>query len=82
MSKTKATARPSTPLPTPVIVDAKQAAKFLNISIHTVRWLTKTRQIPFVRLGKRLIKFDLNRLAEWLSDRESVDVRYKERTTD
>ena len=81
MSKrTTATQTPSPVLPR--IVNQKEAAKFLNVSHNTVKWLIKTRQIPFVRLGKRLIKFDLNRLAEWLSDRESVDVRYKERRTE
>ena len=75
MSKRTAPQPPTYPSP-PLIVDADEAAKFLNISLNSIRWLTKTRQIPFVRLGERVIKFDINRLTVWLSERENVDLKY------
>ncbi len=37
------------------LLDLRQSAKELNVSIHTVRAWTYQKRIPFVRLGRRVL---------------------------
>lgn len=37
------------------LLDLRQGAKELNVSIHTVRAWTYQKRIPFVRLGRRIL---------------------------
>jgi DNA-binding PadR family transcriptional regulator len=38
-----------------------------------LRYLKKTRQIPFVRIGKRTVMFDANELARWERKRRNAE---------
>jgi excisionase family DNA binding protein len=35
-----------------------EAAQFLNVSVHTIRAWTRSRRLPFLRLGRRVV-FDI-----------------------
>ena len=48
----------------------------LKFSKGTVDYLVTTGQIPFLRLGKRTIRFSREALEQWCKDRENVKVEY------
>ena len=39
----------------PELLDLRQGAKELSVSIHTLRAWTYQKRIPFVRLGRRIL---------------------------
>lgn len=47
----------------------KDAANILGLPLGTLYALVSRRQIPHVRLGKRLVRFDQGQLAAWVSSR-------------
>lgn len=49
------------------LVTIPRIAKYLNLSIHTIRALVKERQIPYIVIGQ-MILFDLTRIDTWLED--------------
>ena len=46
----------------PILVDIKGAQKLLSMSENTLRWLIRTRRIPFRRIGERRIFFRSGRV--------------------
>jgi excisionase family DNA binding protein len=54
------------PVALPRLLPVKQAAEYLGCTVWAVRSLIWNREIPFLRLGKRLLldKADLDRLIE------------------
>lgn len=50
-------------------VDYIGAAAFIGVPIGTVRAWVARRQIPHLRLGPRLVRFDLADLRRWLDER-------------
>ena len=46
-----------------------------KISKATVNYLVQTGQIPFVRIGKRSVRFVPDQLQEWLKERQGVEYR-------
>jgi len=61
------------------IMTRKEVAEFLKMPLRTVDYLTQTGQIPFSRLGKRSVRFDKGRLAEWFVAREGIEFRHQRR---
>lgn len=49
-----------------------QAAKFLNVRIGTLYALVSRKQVPHVRLGKRLVRFRRSALTTLIAER-SID---------
>ena len=49
------------------LMDVKQTASFLNVSIHTIRRWVKREEIPFIPLGKRRKMFSPGKIQEWLN---------------
>lgn len=47
------------------LVDIKEAATYIGLSIHTLYTMVSQRRIPFVKVG-RLVKFDLDLLDKWI----------------
>ena len=48
------------------LMDLQNAARYVGVKVDTIRWLRRTRKIPFVRLGARLMvsKSDLDAFIE------------------
>ena len=40
---------------------------------RTFDYLVATKQIPYSRLGKRIIRFSRKRLDEWFKEREAIE---------
>lgn len=53
----------------------QETAKTYKVSIRTLDYLVATNQIPYIRFGKRNVRFDTDMLAEW--ERERVGVEYR-----
>lgn len=51
----------------------KQVAEMLNLPEYTVRYLTRTKQIPFSRVGQKYIRFDKQKIIEWFREREGME---------
>jgi len=47
------------------LISVKEAAKLLNVSVHTLYSLVSERRIPFVKLGRRT-EFDIRDLDTWI----------------
>jgi excisionase family DNA binding protein len=58
------------------ILTKPEAAELLKVSESTVSWLVRSNQLPFSRIGKRLVRFSRNRLLEYMAERESISARY------
>ena len=58
----------------------KDVSTKYKIPIRTVDYLVSTNQIPFSRIGKRLVRFDYDRLEQWFEEREGVEFRHKKQT--
>jgi excisionase family DNA binding protein len=48
------------------LLNVKQTAERLGVSERMVRELIYKRQIPFHKIGKRLVRFDEDDLEAWL----------------
>ena len=59
-----------------MLVDRKQAARLLGISVALLGKLTAMKQIPHVRLGK-IFRFDPIRIKEWLTDQQTTNTNFK-----
>jgi excisionase family DNA binding protein len=54
------------------LLTTRQAAKFLNISERLLWQLCKDGKIPTVRLGRRLVRFQLADLLDWIKSRKQT----------
>jgi excisionase family DNA binding protein len=52
-----------------VSIDAREAARLLGIEIRTIRSYTRSRHVPFYRIGPRRIVFDRDELIAWRAAR-------------
>ena len=46
-----------------------EAAEFLNMKLATLYSKVSRKEIPHLRLSGRMVRFDPERLAEWLKER-------------
>lgn len=56
------------------LLNNTQAAEFLGVSPHSLRRYVALREIPFVRVGKRLIRFKIKDLEDYCA-RQTVPAR-------
>jgi len=57
------------------LIDVKEAAKLLNISVHTVYSWVSQRRIPFVKLGRRT-EFDIKDLEDWIEKNKTSEQEF------
>jgi len=57
------------------LIDVKEAAKLLNISVHTVYSWVSQRRIPFVKLGRRT-EFDTKDLEDWIEKNKTSEQEF------
>ncbi len=53
-------------------IGVEDLAKYLDVSINTLRSWVWQRQIPYFKVG-RLVRFDMQEVENWLKDRK-VDI--------
>lgn len=54
------------------LVTYAKAAEFLDMPLGTLYALVHQERIPHIRLGNRLVRFDIEELERWLADRRCV----------
>lgn len=47
-------------------VDYREAAVYLGLKVGTLRSMVARKQVPHIRLGPQLVRFDLGELEQWL----------------
>lgn len=52
-----------------VLMKAPAAAAYIGETESALRTMVQRRQIPFVRTGKRSIRFDRRQLDRWITER-------------
>ena len=52
------------------LVNYKQAAKYLSVSVSYLRRLKANRRIPYVVIGARGVRFRVSSLNRWTNERE------------
>lgn len=50
------------------LLDAADAANYLGTTEIALRTKVQRREIPFVRVGKRSIRFDVRQLDRWIDE--------------
>ena len=55
------------------LLDIKEVADYIGLSVHTLYTMVSQRRIPFVKMG-RLTKFDREEIDKWITS-HSVKVR-------
>lgn len=58
------------------ILEKKDVAKMFKLPKSAIDRMVNTGQIPFIRMGKRSVRFSKDRLEKWLKERENVEVTY------
>ena len=54
------------------LMNYADTAELLGLKTSTLYAMVSRQQIPYVRLGKRLVRFDRDQLLAWLSERTVV----------
>jgi excisionase family DNA binding protein len=51
--------------PVPHLLSVQEAARYLSLSVHTLRTWVSERRVPYIKLGRRVLfrQADLDRLA-------------------
>lgn len=57
--------------------DFEKTRKKLHKTRWGLRWLVRTRQVPFLRLGKKRIYFDPKDIKEWINRQKIKCVKEK-----
>jgi excisionase family DNA binding protein len=57
------------------VLTVEETARFLKCQVKTVQYMVSTSQLPFFRLGKRLVRFRRSRLIEYAEEREKIEYR-------
>lgn len=52
----------------PPLLDVNELADYLSLTPRAVRYMVDRRQIPFIRLGSKRLRFDLAEIDAWLAD--------------
>jgi excisionase family DNA binding protein len=55
----------SSPAPSPILVDCREAARLLSISPRTLWHLTNDGEIPSLKIGKKCVRYRLIDLDAW-----------------
>ena len=53
--------------------DKQEVADYLGVKIKTIDMWVSQRQIPFIKVGSRLVRFKPEKIEEWL-EKQSVKV--------
>lgn len=64
------------------ILTRQEVSEKFKLPISTLDYLVSTNQIPFSRIGKRSVRFSLERLNEWFKEREGIEFRHKKIKSD
>jgi excisionase family DNA binding protein len=59
------------------LLNNKEAAEFLKVSPHSLRRYVALKQIPFTKIGKRLVRFRLSDLETYVK-RQTIPARRRE----
>ena len=51
----------------PPLLDVNELADYLSLTPQAVRHMVYRRQIPFIRLGSKRLRFDLAEIDAWLA---------------
>lgn len=54
------------------ILTREEVADYLKLPLRTVDYLTASGQLPYSRVGRRLVRFSRQRLDQWFRSRENV----------
>ena len=52
------------------IIDIKEVAKYLNVSVSSIRKLIRTDKLPFLMIGKKYA-FDKEKINKWIESKEN-----------
>jgi len=52
------------------LMDVKEVAEWLGLSIHAVYRKVQQKEIPHIRIGPRTVRFNRARLEAWLNNLE------------
>lgn len=56
------------PTPPPALMTVDEVATYLGMTPAAVRQMVYRRQLPFVRLGTRRLRFEVDAINAWLDD--------------
>lgn len=57
------------------LLTRKQVCELLQVPKRTLQLWMHQGEIPFIRIGRRSVRFDRERLDQWLKERENMPVR-------
>ncbi len=60
---------------TPEVYTRQEVSDIFKIPLKTIDYMVRTGQIPFFRPSRRLVRFNSDRLKEWMHEREMVEYR-------
>lgn len=61
-----------------IILNIKQLSEYLNTSISMIRKLVRKKEIPFNRIGVKLM-FQKSEIDKWLKENQNANINGEER---
>lgn len=55
-------------------IGIEEAAEYLGVKASTVRSWIKKKNMPFHRVGGKLLKFKRSEIDEWVNSEENIDI--------
>ena len=49
------------------LLDINQVARYLNVSPRTVRRLMKVKNLPHLKVGQKLVRYNKSQIDKWLT---------------
>ena len=49
------------------LLDINQVARYLNVSPRTVRRLMKVKNLPHLKVGSKLVRYNKSQIDKWLT---------------
>lgn len=54
------------------MIGPKELARRCGVPMGTVYWWISTKRVPFVRLGRRQVRFEVDAIERWIESRRQV----------
>ncbi len=55
------------------VLTRQEVSSIYKLNPKTLDYLVQTHQIPYSRLGRRMVRFDRDRLEKWFASRENIE---------
>jgi excisionase family DNA binding protein len=64
------------------ILTRQELSTIFKLNLRTLDYLVSTHQIPYSRIGRRMVRFDRERIEAWFKQREGLSYKRGQKRND